>query len=120
MSDLDLQAEYDAANAALWQAESDYEDACQSRDPEALRAGREAFREVQNRYHRARGALVDSRCRPVGGVRPTFNDLLNDPAQQLDGNSEVFALVYRNITCDTACACDDAKCPRHIRFVGES
>lgn len=112
--DAGLKAEYDAANAALWQAESDYEGAVMSRDPKAMRAAREPFREAQNRYHRALGALVDSR-RPTAGVRPTFEALLNDPTQQLDTHSEVLAAVYRNVTSDTACACTNPKCPRHYR-----
>ena len=112
--DAGLKAEYDAANAALWQAEWDYEDAVMSRDPERIRAAREPYHEAQNRYHRALGALVDSR-RPTTGVRPTFEALLNDPTQQLDIHSEVLSAVYKHITSDTACACTDPKCPRHYR-----
>lgn len=112
--DAGLKVEYDAANAALWQAEADYEDAVMSRDPEAIQAAREPYHEAMNRYHRALGALVDSR-RPTTGVRPTFEALLNDPTQQLDTHSEVFAAVYQNVTSDTACACTNPKCPRHYR-----
>lgn len=107
-------AEYDAANAALWQAEWDYEDAVMSRDPERIRAAREPYREAQNRYHRALGALVDSR-RPMTGARPTFEALLNDPTQQLDTRGEVLAAVYKNVTSNTACACTNPECPRHYR-----
>lgn len=112
--DAGLKAEYDAANAALWQAEWDYEDAVMSRDPERIRAAREPYREAQNRYHRALGALVDSR-RPRTGVRPTFEALLNDPTQQLDARGEVLAAVYKHVTSDTACACTNPECPRHYR-----
>lgn len=112
--DAGLKAEYDAANAALWQAEADYEHAVMSRDPDTIRAAHEPYHEAQNRYHRALGALVDSR-RPTTGVRPAFEALLNDPTQQLDTHGEVLAAVYQNVTSDTACACTNPKCPRHYR-----
>ena len=95
-------------------AGEDYVAAIGSKDPERLRAAREAFGEAQRRESHALNELVVSRM-PPNQVQVSFDRLLNDPTQQLDIHSEVLAAVYKNITADTACACTNPKCPRHYR-----
>jgi len=75
-------------------AGEDYVAAIGSKDPERLRAAREAFEEAQRRESHALNELVVSRM-PPNQVQVSFDRLLNDPTQQLDTHGEVLAASTR-------------------------
>lgn len=84
-----------------------YEDALASRDSTKRGAAESTLREAARRLSGAQSALVASRSeRPAVPARPTFDELLADPTQQLDPAGEVMrsVLAYRTAAPATASA----------------
>ena len=81
-----------------------YEDALASRDGAKRSAAESALHEATRRLSAAQNALVAAKS--ATGVRPTFDDLLRDPTQQLDPDGVVMAsiLAYRTAAPTTASA----------------